>query len=220
MNWNRIAAGRGVLHESRPAAGKPIETPSSFFAPLHYESNYAYPLLVWLGGSEEASLGELMPRVSLRNYVAVAAEVPTLEASVDVASRAVDEAMRRFHCSPERVFVAGALDAGTAAITAALGAPETFAGAASFCGAFPRSRAALADLKAVRSMPLLFCTSRRGRSYAENVACDDIRLLHAAGMLATFRQYPGDEEPHPQAYSDLDAWIMKQVNSDLASVGG
>ena len=44
------------------------------FAPLHYEPNYAYPLIVWLhgGGDTEQQLRRVMPFISLRNYVAVA----------------------------------------------------------------------------------------------------------------------------------------------------
>src|SRR4051812_48611222 len=44
------------------------------FAPLHYEANYGYPLLVWLhgGGDSERQLRRIMPHISLRNYVAVA----------------------------------------------------------------------------------------------------------------------------------------------------
>src|SRR5436853_2143485 len=45
-----------------------------FFAPLHYEPNYGYPLLVWLhgGADSERQLRRIMPHISLRNYVAVA----------------------------------------------------------------------------------------------------------------------------------------------------
>lgn len=197
-----------------------VAATNSFFAPLHYESAYAYPLLVWLGESDGLRLNNVMPRVSLRNYVAVSTTVTGCDAAVDAAARALDEAKRRFHISSSRVFVVGALAGGTAAVTAALAAPELFAGAASLCGRFPRGHAALSDLKTARSTPLLFCTSRRGDAYPEEAACKDIRLLHAAGMLATFRQYPGDEEPHPQAFADLDAWIMKQINPDFVASGG
>src|SRR5215475_6844861 len=46
----------------------------ALFAPLHYEANYAYPLLIWLhgGGDSEHQLRRVMPHISLRNYVAVA----------------------------------------------------------------------------------------------------------------------------------------------------
>ena len=48
--------------------------PHILFSPMHYEPNYAYPLLVWLHGtgSDERQLMKIMPQVSMRNYVAVA----------------------------------------------------------------------------------------------------------------------------------------------------
>src|SRR4051794_19841644 len=49
------------------------ETQCAVFAPLHYESNYAYPLLVWLHGpgDDESQLKRIMPLISMRNYVGV-----------------------------------------------------------------------------------------------------------------------------------------------------
>jgi phospholipase/carboxylesterase len=49
------------------------DTQCAVFAPLHYESNYAYPLLVWLHGpgDDENQLKRIMPLVSMRNYVGV-----------------------------------------------------------------------------------------------------------------------------------------------------
>ncbi|MDR1484735.1 MAG: hypothetical protein LBT09_07920 [Planctomycetaceae bacterium] len=43
-------------------------------APVHYESGYSYPLLVWLHDScnDERQLLRIMPQISLQNYVAVA----------------------------------------------------------------------------------------------------------------------------------------------------
>lgn len=48
--------------------------PHVLFYPLHYEPNYAYPLLVWLHGcgGDERQIMRIMPKLSLRNYVAVA----------------------------------------------------------------------------------------------------------------------------------------------------
>src|SRR5271154_4190635 len=54
-----------------PARGA---SPCAFFAPQHYESNYAYPLFVWLhgAGEDENHLKRIMPLVSMRNYVGAA----------------------------------------------------------------------------------------------------------------------------------------------------
>lgn len=48
--------------------------PHFLVAPIHYEKNYPYPLLVWLhdSGSSEAELFDVAPQISSRNYVAVA----------------------------------------------------------------------------------------------------------------------------------------------------
>ncbi|MBQ6828014.1 MAG: hypothetical protein IJO46_08365, partial [Thermoguttaceae bacterium] len=48
--------------------------PHFLVAPIKYEKNYSYPLLVWLHGSEsnEAELFDVAPQISSRNYVAVA----------------------------------------------------------------------------------------------------------------------------------------------------
>ena len=55
------AAARGAL-------------PQCLLVPQHYERNYAYPLLIWLHdtGGDERQLREIMPLVSLRNYVSLA----------------------------------------------------------------------------------------------------------------------------------------------------
>jgi phospholipase/carboxylesterase len=66
-------AGVGVV-ESVQAPRISGRGPYSLFAPLHYEPNYAYPLIVWLHGpgEDEHQLRRIMPSISLRNYVAVA----------------------------------------------------------------------------------------------------------------------------------------------------
>lgn len=51
------------------------------FSPLHYEGGYAYPLIVWLHdqGADERQLMRVMPRISMRNYVAVAPQGLSVE---------------------------------------------------------------------------------------------------------------------------------------------
>src|SRR4051812_45740149 len=108
-----------------------------FFAPLHYEPNYAYPLLIWLHGSgdSERQLRRIMPHVSLRNYVAVAPrgtlEVPRqsggagyrwVQSSEHIADAqrrvesAVADAQDRYHVRPDRIFLVGYECGGTMAM--------------------------------------------------------------------------------------------------------
>lgn len=77
----RIAVQSKVKRFHRFAVPCQFEVPagtSSFphyiFSPVHYESSYAYPLVVWLHGSgcDESQLFRIMPKLSLRNYIAVA----------------------------------------------------------------------------------------------------------------------------------------------------
>ncbi len=51
-----------------------LSFPHILASPIHYEPNYAYPLLVWLHSSEknEKEVFEVAPKISAQNYVAVA----------------------------------------------------------------------------------------------------------------------------------------------------
>ena len=52
----------------------------SLYVPLHYERNYAYPLLIWLHGpsDDERQLRTIMRHISVRNYVGVAPRARTI----------------------------------------------------------------------------------------------------------------------------------------------
>ncbi len=54
------------------------EVGQTLFVPIHYENNYAYPLIVWLHGphDDERQLKRIMPFISLRNYVGVSLPPP------------------------------------------------------------------------------------------------------------------------------------------------
>ena len=56
--------------EHHPQAARP----HLLFSPMHYEPGYAYPLIVWLhgAGSDEQQVLRVMPKISMRNFVAVA----------------------------------------------------------------------------------------------------------------------------------------------------
>jgi phospholipase/carboxylesterase len=48
--------------------------PHFVYSPVHYEANYAYPLVVWLHGrsGDERQITRVMPDLSTRNYIAAA----------------------------------------------------------------------------------------------------------------------------------------------------
>ena len=65
-------------------------------------------------------------------------------------------------------------------------------------------------------MQILIQHARQGTSYSEAALCDDLRLLHVAGMSVTLRQYPGKDQITAQMLGDVNAWIMQQVTDARA----
>ncbi len=205
----------------------------SYFIPLHYEPNYAYPLLVWLHGQagDESQLKQVIRYASLRNYVGVAprgtelldrgyawtVDGPTLEAAEQRVFAAIEAAMRKCNIAPDRVFLAGLEGGGTLAMRIALRHPDRFAGAASFGGEFPEHGAPLANLETVRKLPLFFATNRDSESYPQETVCRHLRLFHSASLHVDLRQYPGDDGLTTHMLSDLDRWIMAQVTGAVDS---
>lgn len=197
--------------------------------PIHYEPNYAYPLVVWLhnAGDDEKQIRRVMPHVSLRNYVAVGPRGVVTESSgysyswtSDLASpqaawQSVQEsiavARKRYNVNPDRIFLAGLHDGGTMALRLALTQPEQFAGAISIGGPFPMNCGALSRLAAVRDLPLLVMRGMESAGYPESQVCDELRLFHAARMHVHLRQYMCGDELMVPMLRDMDAWLMERV---------
>lgn len=206
----------------------------ALFGPLHYEANYAYPLLVWLHGTgdSERQLPRIMPLVSMRNYVAVAprgaassatrgqrqdhgwdqSQAGVLRAGERV-TECIEAAQQRFHVAQDRVFLVGYGTGGSMALRLALLDPYRFAGAASLGGPFPVGHCPLRRLDEVRHVPLLLATARDSTRYAPQQVASDLRLLHAAGMSLTLRQYPCRDELTTGMLGDLNRWLMGQICS-------
>jgi phospholipase/carboxylesterase len=202
------------------------------FTPLHYESGYAYPLIVWLHGhgDTERQLSRIMPLVSMRNYVAVAprgADVkdangvaygwPQSEEAIQYAQQQVSDAIEtaeaKLHVNRHRVFLAGFGAGGTMAYRVAMTHADRFAGVLSLCGPFPDGRTPLRNLIAARKTPVFLAVGRDGRSYPADQVCDNLRLFHSAGLLVTLRQYPCGDELAPQMLTDMDRWIIELISS-------
>ena len=205
-------------------------SPHTLFVPVHYEPNYAYPLVVWLHGSgdSERQLQRIMPLVSLRNYLAVGPRATSVcrpprsgfawrqdGGDIDRAETAVfqciDQVRDRFNVAAQRIFVAGYADGGTMALRLGLRYPDLFAGALSLGGAFPAGHAPLARLGSVRRLPLFIASGRDSKKYSIEDCCEELRLFHTAGLSVTLRQYPCGDEIVTNMLGDMDRWIMEQV---------
>ena len=206
----------------------------TLFAPMHYASGYAYPLIVWLHGrgDDHRQLRRIMPLVSMRNYVAVApqgtrltdadhSEGPChgwlqaadhLQQAEQRVFDSIELAQRKFHISPRRIFLSGFDCGGTVALRLAMSYPSRFAGVISLCGALPKGHSPLGNLIAARRLGMFLATGRGSSQYPADQVCEDLRLLHTAGVSITLRQYPCGHELQPQMLADLNRWIMEQIN--------
>jgi phospholipase/carboxylesterase len=209
------------------------------FVPLHYERNYAYPLVIWLHGpaDDESQLLRVMPQVSVRNYVAAAPRGTLALRGEQTAARrftwsedashvaqaeqrvadCIQEARCKCNIATKRVFIAGFDQGGTMALRLAMNRPEWFAGVLSLGGRFPTSRAPLWRLGAARRVPILLACGQQSERYSQAAVCGDLRLLHSAGMEVALRVYPAGHEITSHMLADVDRWIMQQVTGSGAN---
>ncbi len=198
----------------------------SSFTPVHYEAGYAYPLIVWLhsAGGSERELKQVMPLVSMRNYVAVApasssahSRRPWRQAPDDIEAAAagieycVSQSQQEFNIHPRRIFLAGCGRAGTMALRLAWNSPLRFAGVVAINGPLPSRLQPMRRVNELRRVPCLLATSRDHRRYTASRVCSDLRLLHSAGCTVALRQYPGADDLTSNMLSDMDRWLMELV---------
>lgn len=232
---NREAATRSPFGFQPGWLNLPVRDASrALFVPLHYEPNYAYPLIVWLHGpgSDERELFEIMPQISRRNYAGVAPRGFRVRAedsgeeiwgwseawehvqeAQERVFRSVDLARRRLHIAPRGVFLAGLGAGGTMAFRVAMSYPDRFAGVLSLGGAFPVGQTPLSHWTQARNLTVFLAIGRVGHTYTPARACEDLRLFHAAGISVTLRQYPWAPLLTGQVLGDMDRWIMEQIAS-------
>lgn len=196
--------------------------------PMHYESSHAYPLIVWLHSSndDQRQINEVLPKISERNYVGVSVRGPdnhsngkycwlqspdSIETSSNHVSQAIDLATCRLNINPQRVFIAGQGNGGTMAFRLAFEFPSLFAGVASVNGSLPANLNPLRNWLDSRGTPVFWTHGRRSDEFPESNLCHQLRLLHIAGFAVTLRQYPCDNIPSDQIFSDLDIWMMKEI---------
>lgn len=218
------------------SALKPCEI--SIFGPMSYTPNYAYPLIVWLHSDDktECELPQIMPMLSLRNYVGVAPRgyqqfcktadgesiawpLTQTRGIGDCVLHAIRKVRINYNINDRRVYVAGRLSAGTMALWLAMSYPDVFAGAASLDGPLP----------AIPNMDSYFRVQRLqnyflGVTLDENVDLQenlygDFARMDQAGLAVSLYNYtPSQFRPRNEALlrgmlADVDRWVMSIINS-------
>ncbi|MDO4550302.1 MAG: alpha/beta hydrolase-fold protein [Planctomycetia bacterium] len=212
-----------------------LERPTSTFAPQHYEANYSYPLIIWMhgDGKDESQLIRVMPMISLRNYMAVSLRGKRIYSrkgipekgffwpheSYDDALAGVLECINitktRYNISSDRIYLVGSGGGGTMALHLAFKNPQFFAGVASLDGPFPRDTMLLEHIKKLRKVRILLSISRGSEKNPVSAVCENLPLLHAAGLLVTVRNYPTAGTLQADMLRDVDRWIMGGMESAI-----
>lgn len=224
-SWFGDESDSGLLSAS-------LASPQTFFVPIHYESNYRYPLVVWLhsDGFNENQVNHVMPHVSTRNYLATGVRATraadsvghrfdwhgspaAIDAAHDKVMTAVDEACDRYSVHRDRVVLAGYRSGGTMAMRIAMRQPEMFAGVASLGGRMPQGGNVLANLTSLRrrAIPMLWQVATDNESFDAQSLKSDIRSAMLVRAKVEIRQYTFDDEMNTVALSDLNHWIMNRV---------
>lgn len=220
------------LNNRQPASkqARNAESAISLFVPMHYEKKYAYPLIVWLhgNGSDSRQLNQIMPHVSMRNYVGVAPQAPdgnfeagyfwdddpiSVESSHEAIIAAIDQASAKLNIAPQRIFLAGEGEGGTMAFRIAFERPDLFAGVVSIDGPIPVTERPLLKWTECREMPVFWAHWRNSPTFEQSTLCEQLRLLHIAGFTVNLRQYPSAETLESKVFADFDQWIMEMINS-------
>jgi phospholipase/carboxylesterase len=210
--------------------------PFSLFTPLHYEQNYAYPLLVWLHGpyDDHRQLNRVMPLLSMRNYAAIGPRGTCMYgddqrgyhwgnhdnavlAAEQRVFECIDVAIEKLNIAPHRIFLAGFESGGSMAFRIGLRNPHFFAGVLSVGGPFPLGQSALSNLNRARRLPLFIAHGRDAENYPVDRVCEELRLFHTAGLNVSLRQYPCGEELTTKMLHDMDVWIMEHVTGQKMS---
>lgn len=204
--------------------------PHILFSPLHYESGYSYPLLVWLHGvgDDERQLLRVMPTISMRNYVAVAPQGIAVEnqqkphfdwpctgngvsATETRVFDCIELAKTKCNIANHKIYLVGFGTGGTMAIRLGLEYPDMFAGVLSLTGRFPQDRTIFRRWNQTKNLPFFISVGKDSTTFSPTDAANDLRLLHTAGLDVSVRQYSCGQELTPQMLQDVNRWIMEKV---------
>ncbi|EMI19130.1 phospholipase/Carboxylesterase [Rhodopirellula maiorica SM1] len=219
---------------------KGVGARTAFFLPLHYEANYAYPLLIWLhnDGFNENQVTQVMPHISLRNYVGVGVRAScaidsaghryewrtrpgAIQTAYENVMQAIDEACERFSVNASRVVLAGYQSGGAMAMRIALRDPKRFAGVVSLGGRMPSGGRALSNLSELRErrMPMLWQWATESSMFDSCELDEDMRRAMMIRAQLEIRQYCDDDEMNTVALADVDQWIMDKVVASASNSG-
>jgi phospholipase/carboxylesterase len=222
-------------HDTPAAEPSFLEHQVCLFGPERYEARYDYPLIVWLHSchSSEFELENVMPELSLQNYVACAPRgtlscdehgkyfrwgqsAAATAIAEEVVFESIDLARQEFSIAESRIFLAGFGGGGTMAWRLALRYPQRFAAAIAICGDFPHRNQPLLNIAKARTLPTLWLYGADSSSCGIRQVCESLPVLHSASLAVDVRQYPCGNELLSNMLVDMNSWIMEHVTRQPA----
>lgn len=205
-----------------------VETPHRLCLPANFEAGYSYPLIVWLhdDGCDADEIDGVLPRISERNYLAIAPQGNVLRAVgrgwstdndrlseilTDLHQLVVSvEDQCRIHW--DRMYLAGFGVGGSLAWEILLREPTRWAGAICLSGDFPKMKHPLARFRELQQRRLLVSTGLDCPSQQVSQLINSGRLMYSAGLEVGTRIYDtGRKSPTDKMLRDVDRWIMDSI---------
>jgi phospholipase/carboxylesterase len=194
-------------------AGLPSLDVDEIFVPVHYEPNYAYPLIVWLAptAGSNGRLKTVMRSISERNYFGVSVPM-TDPAHVEQDLRETFVRLRRrYHLHTERVYLLGFGNEGTQALEIGLRLPGWFAGMAALSARCPETPRLLARYDELRGKRVLLGFGEKESAAVVADALYMRQLLWSAGMHVTALAASTGQDGNRGLLREIDRWIMQAI---------
>jgi predicted esterase len=180
--------------------------------PDHYESRYAYPLMVWLApaNAPHGAFRAVMRRISERNFIGVVARPVDDQSVQDEVCDVVRRVRQRYHVHTERIHLAGIGEQGALALQVGFRQPEWFGGIVALTPRWPRQKRLLARFDAVRGMRVFLAADCDDASQVETVSRMQ-RLLWTAGLAVEACRFPVRDKVAGAICRRIDRWMIDGI---------
>jgi len=219
------------------SSASPIRLPLkhiSLFRPEHYEPGYAYPLVIWLhsdGGSEH-DLHQIMPQISLRNYLGLSFRAPAIDPAapdngyhwpdshlfaaqfMESIQKTVLELSKVLNIHQDRIYLAATGSGCSMATKLLLKAPHFFAGAALFNGNFSDKDFQKTSGASLKKNRVLLDRRSTAQSDSKHSAQWLGRMWETTGAdIQTVNSLKPETTQESELFSLLDRWIMEGIST-------
>jgi phospholipase/carboxylesterase len=209
-----------------------LDFPYRLFIPEGYEPGYRYPLVIWFHSehSSEWELDQVVPHLSLRNYVLAAirgterspkgprlfdwdTSPESLSLIDQMLAEVTSECQNSLSIDPQRRFLVGCGKGGTLAALLALRAPREVAGAVCLDGDFPDQPGMLSDFHAARKIPMLLASTCGGADANPRPGLKaGMRLAHRSGLRVQPMQFVGQSGLTVDMLAATNRFIMQCIS--------